>query len=109
MSVTKTVKQLERIEDEVRFLSQNRRAFLMTDSKGRYLAQQVERSEDIFRPIFRSGAQSGDSRLLQRVTAAVHGLASPLVLVWLVTCDLTKMQSKEKHCYERYQYKYCIK
>ena len=105
MSANNIVKQLEKDEYKFTFSGKTpiRKAFMLTDSKGRYLLEQAERGYDIIDIIFESGANSVTSdpnahrqqtktdRLLSELLSRITGLSRPLVLLWLGTCDFTKL------------------
>ena len=62
-------KQLDRLESEVFFnRPQRRQAFLMTDSKGRYLEAQVHRGEAIVDIVWKSGARVDNKELLSIIS-----------------------------------------
>ena len=77
-------KQLDRLESEVFFnRPQRRQAFLMTDSKGRYLEAQVHRGEAIVDIVWKSGARVDNKELLSIISDKIMNLDRPVVLVWL--------------------------
>lgn len=93
MSLNKIQKQLDRLESEVFFnRPQLRRAFLMTDSKGRYLEMQVNRGEDIVDIVWQSSARVDNTELLNRLLEKIDNLDRPLVFVWLGTCEFTEKE-----------------
>ncbi|CAG2194616.1 unnamed protein product [Mytilus edulis] len=61
----------------------------MTDSKGKYLQNVVNRDEDIIEILFKKGAKRSNKSLLRRAKDSVRGCDSPLLMVWTGTCDFT--------------------
>lgn len=91
MSLGNLRRQLDRFESEVFFDKvQRRRAILVSDSKGRYLRNEIGRGEEILDVISESGASSNDGRLLPSVREKIIGLDRPLIFLWLGTCDFTE-------------------
>ena len=99
MSTNNIIKQLssERLNPNITDKSQIRKAFLLTDSKGRYLLPHAESEAIEF--VFESGANSfhgqthvtKTDRLLNKLFGKIRGLSNPFVLIWLGTCDFTRL------------------
>ncbi|CAC5389593.1 unnamed protein product [Mytilus coruscus] len=91
MSFNNLQKQLDRFEDEVFFdRVQRRKAFLLSDSKGRYLKDVVQPLERIVDIVYKGGAKIDDAVLYQDLRQKITGLDNPLILIWLGTCEFTK-------------------
>lgn len=92
MSVNNLKKQIEKLGDAVEdYHHTGSRCFLVTDSKGRYLSRHLER-RDYLDIIWKSGARVEDAALLSRLEVKLKDLKAPLVLLWLGTCDFTKLE-----------------
>ena len=95
-------KQLDRLESEVFFnRPQRRQAFLMTDSKGRYLEAQVHRGEAIVDIVWKSGARVDNKELLSIISDKIMNLDRPVVLVWLGTCEFTEKRGRNIYLREQ--------
>ncbi|CAC5359332.1 unnamed protein product [Mytilus coruscus] len=100
MSYSNLRKQLDRFETEFNLANRNnprRKAILMTDSKGKYLQDVVNRDENIIEILFKKGAKSNNKSLLRRAKDSVRGCDSPLLMVWTGTCDFTNFSPADRH------------
>ena len=96
MSVSKVNKEISHFETLLRDERRpGRRAFVVTDSKGRYLSRCLER-RDYLQFIWRGGARIGDDDLLGVLEEKIRDMQEPLVLIWLGTCDLTKLGQRKR-------------
>lgn len=82
-------KQIERIGESVEAFKASRRAFLVSDSKGRCLSRHLTR-RDYLDIVWKSGAQSGNDDLMSRLKVKLEGLDRQTVFLWLGTCDFTR-------------------
>lgn len=96
MSVSKVDKEITRFETLLREERRpGRRAFVVTDSKGRYLQRSLEH-RDYIQFIWRGGARIGDESLLDALREKIVDMQEPLVFIWLGTCDLTKIGARKR-------------
>ncbi|CAC5426077.1 unnamed protein product [Mytilus coruscus] len=89
-------KQLDRFDDDFQKKiggHQRREAFLLTDSKGNYLLRSVQRDEKIINFVAKRGATSSNTKFVEELVGRIASCESerPLVMVWLGTCEFTKM------------------
>jgi len=100
MSFNNLQKQLDRLEDEVIFNGvQKRKAFLVSDSKGRALDNVVQPLERIMDIVYKPGAKIDDAELFQDLRQKITGLDNPLILIWLGTCEMTKKTGRHISLY----------
>lgn len=70
---------------------QKRKAILVTDSKGRYLRNEVDKDEEnLITFCFRLGASFDDKILIADLKAFLEEETTPLVFIWLGTCQFTE-------------------
>lgn len=99
MSESNLQKQLDRFETEFhlgRQTTMKRKAFLISDSKGKYLKKVVNRGENILKIFYKKGASSNNDTLRRMAKDAVRGEDSPLLLVWTGTCDFTDFDTSNR-------------
>ena len=64
--------------------------FIISDSKGRYLAQQLQREhEGLLKIIHKSGATVDNLQFKREVTSITNLSCSPIVFIWFGTCEIT--------------------
>lgn len=93
-------KQLSRYETEIIFNRGNppRRVFLVSDSKGRYLEEQIKPDEPkFFEVIYKGGAKIDDTELFNDLSSNIKDLNEPLILIWLGTCEFTTKRGAYVH------------
>lgn len=94
MSVTSVCKSTEKLEEQLENLqTQQSRAYLISDSKGRCVGEYLER-RDFLDVIYKGGAHIGEEEFPDRLRPKIAGKENPLVLVWLGTCDLTELTTR---------------
>lgn len=98
MSTKSVEKQLDRFQIEFDLKvrgNQKRKALLVTDSKGRYLKNEVVGEEQgLINFCFKPGASFDDGKLIADAKASLEGEINPLVFIWLGTCEFTEKRGR---------------
>ena len=101
MSLAKIQKYISRLAVNTQTSSeiseQTRPVILLTDSKGFMLREQDFNSDITIDCIIKSGRSTQDSDILEALFDRFQELqpeASPIVFIWLSTCDLTYKRGK---------------
>ena len=97
MSLSKISKELDKIRDlRLQDKQCSREIILLSDSKGDYIKRQLSSSEQKNLEIISvKGATANSPRLKQLLFEKTRSGSSPIVIVWLGTCELTEKDNRK--------------
>ena len=97
MSVSKLNKEILKLATEQKSWTSltRRETYLITDSKGRYLARENEKEGvESIKILFSSGTTVDDLDFQSYCIRAVRYSKNPIVIIWFGTCELTRKEGK---------------